>query len=122
MYQSTAAEFAALQAAKDSALLSGTAEYQTVVDALALTSDYAPGVPGSVPPEGILDSTIADNAGKPCATFYVIAAQFAEQGGSAADSNTIEWLRGAAGGNRGDTVAAQHRWRSPMCAWERNNT
>ena len=106
MYQFSAAELDALRAASLNQLVNGTPEYQAAIDAIAVTLGHDPSVPGSVPPEGVLQIIVEENSGKPWAAFYTLAAHFAEQGGTAADDNSIEWLRGAAGVNRGDTAAA----------------
>ncbi|WP_299155128.1 calcium-binding protein, partial [uncultured Tateyamaria sp.] len=103
MYRFSAAEVDALVAASEGLLISGSAEYEATLE---LFTEYDPAVPGSLPPDAVLGTLVAENADKPWATFYALAAKLAEQNGSAADSNTIAWLVGAAGVNRGDTAGS----------------
>jgi len=49
---------------------------------------------------------LSGNSEKPHAAFYDFAADFAARGGTSSVSDSIAWLRGAAGVNRGDSIAS----------------
>ena len=101
MYTFSQDEFDVLKDAINGVLSSGSSEYQS---ALQVYIDAYPGYDAfaEINFRGIIDQ----NTGKPHALFYDLAAEFASFGGSAEDSNVIAWLNGAAGVNRGDTVAS----------------